>query len=176
MTAGRSPAHARGSGGHVGADAGEGSEVTPEITMIRTRSRQALPLITALFVACGVVQVFLAGLGVFDDPRAFVTHREFGYLFGWLTLVVLVLALLGGVAGRLTGLAVLLLVQFALQSVLVAVRADLPAVAALHPLNGFALPAVGAVITRPAWAARKVTPAAGPPASFGAMDATREPG
>ena len=56
--------------------------------MIRSFSRRALPIAAGAFVACAVVQVFLAGLGVFDDPRSFITHREFGYVFGWLTLII----------------------------------------------------------------------------------------
>ena len=43
--------------------------------MARSFSRQALPIVAAVFVACCIIQVFLAGLGVFDDPRSFVTHR-----------------------------------------------------------------------------------------------------
>jgi Family of unknown function (DUF6220) len=125
--------------------------------MIRSYARLAHPIATGAFVACAIIQVFLAGLGVFDDPKAFITHREFGYLFGWLTLVVLVLALVGRSPRRITGLSVLLLVQFALQSVFVALRADLPAIAALHPLNGFALLGVAIVTTRLSWAVRRVT-------------------
>ncbi len=133
--------------------------------MVRSLARFAHPIAVVAFLACGVVQVFLAGLGVFDDPKAFVTHREFGYLFGWLTLVVLALALLGREPRRITGLSALLLVQFALQSVLVAMRADLPAVAALHPLNGVAILAVAAVTARLSWAVRRDTaPAAAAPA------------
>jgi len=129
--------------------------------MLRSVSRQVLPVVAAAFVACAVVQVFLAGLGVFDDPRSFVTHREFGYLFGWLTLVILVLALVGRSPRPVKGLCVLLLVLFAFQSVFVALRADLPAIAALHPLNGFAILGVGVMITRAAWAVRReaVSPA-----------------
>ena len=145
--------------------------------MGRSLSRNALPFVAAAFVACGVVQVFLAGLGVFDDPSAFVTHREFGYAFGWLTLVVLILALASRAPRRLVGMAVLMLVLFALQSVFVALRASLPAVAALHPLNGFAILAVGVLTTRVAWQVRAGRPAvAGAPrldrsAATGAIDA-----
>ncbi|MFH1474612.1 MAG: DUF6220 domain-containing protein [Chloroflexota bacterium] len=123
--------------------------------MIARYARAAHPIVAAAFVACALVQVFMAGLGVFDDPMAFITHRDFGYVFGWLTLVVLVLALVGRMPRRITGLNVLLLVLFALQSVLVAVRADLPAMAALHPLNGFALLAVGALVARASWLLRR---------------------
>lgn len=123
--------------------------------MIRSFARLAHPVVAAAFVACAIVQVFLAGLGVFDDPKAFITHREFGYLFGWLTLVVLILALLGRMPRRITGLSLLILVLFALQSIFVAVRADLPAVAALHPLNGFAILGVGVLAARESWQLRR---------------------
>ena len=123
--------------------------------MIRSFARLALPIATGAFVACAIVQIFLAGLGVFDDPQAFVTHREFGYLFGWLTLAALILALLGRSPRRITGLTALMLVQFALQSIFVALRGDLPAIAALHPLNGVALLGVSIIATRRAWDARR---------------------
>ena len=125
--------------------------------MLRSVTRAAHPIVAAAFVACAVVQIFLAGLGVFDDPRAFVTHREFGYLFGWLTLAVLVLALAGRMPRRVTGLSGLLLVLFAVQSVLVAVRADWPMIAALHPLNGFAVLGVGVMTTRSSWRLRRAS-------------------
>jgi hypothetical protein len=133
--------------------------------MIRSVARLALPVAAGAFVACAVIQVFLAGLGVFDDPDRFITHRAFGYLFGWLTLVILVLALLGRSSRRVVGLSVLLLVLFAFQSVFIAVRADLPAIAALHPLNGFAILLVGVVLTREAWLTRRVTSPAQLPAA-----------
>jgi hypothetical protein len=115
--------------------------------MIRTWARVGVLIAAWSFVACAVGQVFLAGLGVFGVPAGdFSTHREFGYLFGWLTLVVLILAIAGRLPRRDIGLAVLLLVLFALQSVFVAIRQDYPVVAALHPLNGFLILLVGIVI------------------------------
>jgi hypothetical protein len=123
--------------------------------MIRTITRRVLPIVAALFVACALVQVFLAGLGVFDDPKSFITHREFGYTFGWLTLAILVLALVGRAPRRIVGLSVLLLVLFTMQSVFVAIRADYPAIAALHPVNGFLILGVAVVITRESWLARR---------------------
>lgn len=132
---------------------------TVEDNVIRSGARRALPLVGAVFVACALVQVFLAGLGVFDDPQAFVTHRGFGYLFGWLTLVLLVLALVGRSPRRVSWLTVLLLVQFALQSVFVALRTSQPQLAALHPVNGFLLILVAVAIVRASWATRSVTAA-----------------
>lgn len=118
---------------------------------MRSIARQALPLVGAVFVGCVVIQVFLAGLGVFDDPRSFVTHREFGYLIGMFTLVLLVLALIGRSPRRIAAYSALLLFQFALQSVLVALRADVPALAALHPVNGFLILLVAITVTRASW-------------------------
>jgi hypothetical protein len=122
--------------------------------MVRSFARTAYPVVAGLFVACAVIQVFLAGLGVFDDPNAFVTHRNFGYLFGWLTLVLLVIALVGRMPRRYVGLAVLILVLFSLQSVFVALRQDMPAVAALHPLNGFLILGVATYAAWTSWKAR----------------------
>jgi mercuric ion transport protein len=122
--------------------------------MVRSFARRALPVVAAIFVACGLVQVFLAGLGVFDDPASFVTHREFGYLLGWFTLAMLVLALLGRQRRLIVGLTILVLVQFTFQSVFVALRTTYPAVAALHPVNGFLLLVVGIAIARLSWVAR----------------------
>ena len=119
-----------------------------------TAARRAHPIVLAVFAACGVVQVFLAGLGVFADAGAFARHREFGYLFGWLTLVALVLALLGRLPRRIVGADVLLLVLFTLQSVFVALRTDMPAVAALHPVNGFAIIGLAVVTARASWRVR----------------------
>jgi mercuric ion transport protein len=124
--------------------------------MVRSFARQALPIVAAVFVACCLLQVFLAGLGVFDDPRSFLTHRDFGYLLGWFTLAILILALVGREPRRIVGLSVLLMVQFTLQSVFIALRADYPSIAALHPVNGFLILAVGGVIARQAWLVRRV--------------------
>jgi hypothetical protein len=117
-------------------------------------ARQALPVISGIFAAGVVIQIFLAGLGVFDDPRSFLTHRDFGYLIGMLTLVTLVVALLGRQSRGVVGLSALLLVLFAFQSVFIAVRSSMPSIAAFHPLNGFLILLVALVVTRAAWVTR----------------------
>jgi hypothetical protein len=101
-----------------------------------------------LFLACVVVQVFLAGLGVFAGAQNFSLHREFGYVFGWLTLVLLLLALAGRLGRRWIGLSALILVLFAFQSVFVALRDVMPALAALHPVNALAIFGVALHIAR----------------------------
>lgn len=101
-----------------------------------------------LFAACVVIQVFLAGLGVFAGAENFNLHRDFGYTFGWLTLVMLVLALAGRLGRRWVGQSALLLILFALQSLFVAFRADFPAAAALHPVNALAIFFVAQLVAR----------------------------
>ena len=67
----------------------------------------------------------------------------------------LVLALLGRQRRLIVGLSALTLVQFTFQSVFVALRADYPALAALHPVNGFLHhPRHASLIARLSWAAR----------------------
>ena len=140
--------------------------------MLHRFARQALPIVGATFVACVVLQIVLAGLGVFADPGSFVTHRNFGYLFGLLTLVLLVLAIAGRQPRRTIGLCALLLGLFAMQSVFIALRASAPEVAALHPLNGFLILLVAIVVTRASWAARTdVAPAT----SASTLTASAEP-
>jgi mercuric ion transport protein len=121
-------------------------------TLVARYARIAFVGATWLFVGCVVGQVFLAGLGIFGLPAGdFTAHRDWGYTFGYLTLVILILAVVGRLSRRMIGLSALLLVLFALQSILVAVRVDYPSVAALHPLNGFLILLVAIVLGRDGW-------------------------
>lgn len=102
-------------------------------------ARIGFVIVAWIFVACVVVQIYLAGLGVFDRPATFLTHRDFGYLFGILTLVMIVLAVVGRLPRWVLGASAGLLALFALQSVFIAFRESIPTLAALHPLNGFVI-------------------------------------
>ena len=108
------------------------------------------------FVAGVVLQVFLAGRGVFESSLAFKDHVGWGYTLGLLAIVLLVLAAVGRLGRRQILYAVALWVMFAFQSVFIAVRADLPTVAALHPVNGFGILLVSILMARDAWLARNV--------------------
>jgi hypothetical protein len=119
--------------------------------MVRSAARAIFPWLALLFVACLVVQVFLAGLGAFGSSDGFEPHRSFGYTFGFLVLINLIVAIVGGLPRRLIGLSALMLVQFALQSVFVALRETSVAIAALHPVNGFLLLLVAIVVARDGW-------------------------
>ena len=121
---------------------------------LRVAARTGLAIVAGLFAALLLVQVFLAGLGVFDGPSAFATHRDFGYTIGLLILPIIILALVGRAPKGLIGLTILIAVQMTLQSVFVAMRETNPGVAALHPVNGVLMLIVTIGIARWAWAIR----------------------
>jgi hypothetical protein len=137
----------------------------------RSGAYTALAVVAWLFAACIVVQVFLAGMGVFDGPERFETHRNFGYLFGWLTLVMLIIAAAGRLGRLLIGLSALTLVQFFLQSIFILFREDQPAIAALHPVNGVLLLVVAIGIGQLALAGRRAAAAATASASLSPAEA-----
>jgi hypothetical protein len=88
----------------------------------------------ALLIAIGiVVQVFLAGLGVFG-AESFKAHENFGWILHTAAIVVFLLALLGPRTGRTIGLGFGLLALMTIQILLVGARDDTPYLAALHPV------------------------------------------
>jgi uncharacterized protein DUF6220 len=116
--------------------------------------RRAHLVLAVAFVAGVVVQVFLAGLGVFDSPERFAVHATWGYTLELLPIVLLVLALAGRLGRRQVIYPIVIFAMFILQSVFVALRTDMPMVAALHPVNGFGILLVGILMAREAWSAR----------------------
>lgn len=115
---------------------------------------------TSILVALLFLQVFLAGLGVFDDPASFITHRDLGYTLSLVVLVVLVTAIIARAGRRQIGLAALALGLLILQSVFVGLRESTPTVAALHPVNGFLILLISLVMARAAWRAAREPAAA----------------
>jgi len=86
-------------------------------------------VLSVLFIAGLVVQVFLAGMGVFDGPERFETHRTWGYTLELFPVLLLIAGLVGRMGRRLALLAVAEFGLFTLQSVLIAFRESTPAVA-----------------------------------------------
>jgi len=123
-----------------------------------------------LFAACSVVQVFLAGLGVFVGPDRFALHRDFGYTFGLLLLLLIVAAIVGRLGRRQIGYAIALMILFTLQSVLIGLRGSAPVIAALHPVNGVLIIGVAFVSGREAWAAWRARRAQTIPAAAGPVE------
>lgn len=123
-------------------------------------ARYAFATLAWLFLACVALQVFLAGLGVFAGSANFATHRDFGYTFGFLTVLMLIAAGVGRLGRRWISFSALLIFLFALQSLFVGLRADLPMVAALHPVNALVIFWVAQHVARGAVALVREQPAA----------------
>ena len=119
--------------------------------MARRIARPIHLIVACLLVIGLLVQVFLAGMGVFDSSSAFATHRDFGYTLTLLPVVLIVTSLVGGF-GRMQAIAgAVMFGQFILQSVLVLQREAVPAIAALHPVNGFLILLIAVWLARDAW-------------------------
>jgi hypothetical protein len=104
---------------------------------MRSGARVVHLILSWLLVAGLVIQVFLAGLGVFDTSAGFELHRTWGFTLELLPILILIAGLVGGMGRRPAILAIVVFLLFILQSVFVAVRDSAPFVAALHPVNGF---------------------------------------
>ena len=122
---------------------------------MRSMARTAYLVVAWAFVAGLAAQVFLAGLGVFDSPTAFATHRDVGYTLSIVPILLLVIGLVGGLGRRMAILAAVIFGLFMLQSVFVLMRDSSPAIAALHPVNGFLILLLAIVVARDAWLTRE---------------------
>ena len=121
---------------------------------MRSIARTLHTVVAVLFVIGLIAQVWLAGRGVFESPTMFDTHRSLGYTLSLFTIALLVLGLLGGMGRRPAILAVVIFVLFILQSVFVVMRDSNPAIAALHPVNGFLILFLAIVLARDSWMMR----------------------
>ena len=92
-----------------------------------------------LFVACLVVQFFLAGLAVFAGASNWELHRSWAFTFGYLLPVLLIASLVGRMPRGAWGATLLLMALFTLQSVFVSLRSSAPVISALHPVNAVAI-------------------------------------
>ncbi len=113
-------------------------------------------------------QVFLAGLGVFAGASNFATHRDTGYILQVLPFVMLITAAVGRLGRWQIITAGVIFVLFFVQSILLLFRDGSPAVAALHPVNGFVIVYLAIDTARRAWEQRRAgTTAFAAPAPVG---------
>lgn len=106
--------------------------------MIRAWVGRAFPWLAWLYVASLIVQVFLAGLAVFNDETVFATHVAFGQVVvGLLTLALPIAAWLGRLPFVRPSIGILLL--YVVQTGVPEVRVSYPVVAALHPVLALGL-------------------------------------
>ena len=102
-------------------------------------ARIAYSVVAWLFAAAVIFQVFLAGLSLFASAANWGAHQEFGYGISLLALLLVVLAFPGRIPRAIGRWLALLLVVYAIQTILPNLRRDAPWVAALHPLNALAV-------------------------------------
>ena len=86
-------------------------------------------------VGCLVVQFFLVGLDVFEAIGDSELHRDFAYVYGWLTPILVVLGMAAGLPRRVILLTVALLALYAIQTYLPTIADVLPRLATLHAIN-----------------------------------------
>jgi hypothetical protein len=122
------------------------------------RIARPIHLVVAWLLVIGLLyQVFLAGMGVFSGAAAFTQHRDFGYLLTALPFVLIVTALVGRFGRWHVIAAAVMFVQFFLQSIFVLQRDSVPAIAALHPVNGFLILLIAVWVATDAWRVRRAT-------------------
>lgn len=119
------------------------------LTGFRAGALQAFRRGTMLFLLLGAVQIFLAGLGVFDldgekvgasGETAFDPHRLNGDIMSAVALVLLILVLLARPGGRLIVEAVVLLLLMAVgQPLLASGGEDQAWLGGLHAIVGIGL-------------------------------------
>jgi hypothetical protein len=131
---------------------------TPTTTTTKTPSRLRRGALAGYrwlllaFLLLGVVQIFLAGLGVFnlhgqelgaDGETAFNPHRSLGFGLSGLALIILILALIARPGARAIVLSVVMVLLAGLaQSILAGLGQDTPAFGGLHALDGLAILAI----------------------------------
>lgn len=100
-------------------------------------ARVAYSLVAWLFAVTAIVQIYLAGQGLFVPPASFELHRNVGYAIAFLGLILVVLSFAAKMPLRVIAASALLLILPLLQSALILIKQDQPNLAALHPVNGF---------------------------------------
>ncbi len=112
-----------------------------------------------VFLAAGVVQIFLAGLGAFrllhgaGDP-ALDPHRMLGFIMAGMAIVILILTLIARARGRaIVGAVLLVLMTSFLQSLLAGLADDHVIFGALHATDGLLILAIPAYLY--VWTGRK---------------------
>jgi hypothetical protein len=107
-------------------------------------------LVIAILVLAGIVaQPFLIGLWLFGAVSSSDVHAAVGYsLFEFGIPLLLISALLARLPKNLMLLTLLLMVELFVQELLVGLRDTSSVIAALHPLNAFALLLIAITVVR----------------------------
>lgn len=98
-------------------------------------AQRAFVILAWILVGCLVVQFFLVGLDIFEAIGESELHRDFAYLYGWLTPILVLLATVAGLPRRVLLPTVALLALYAIQTYLPTIAEALPWLATLHAIN-----------------------------------------
>lgn len=106
-----------------------------------------------LFALGVVIQVFLAGAGIFAAGNMWPVHAMFGSMLAIFPIVLFILALVGHLPKFAIWSSVILFVLVGLQSALIEVpgQIHLPIISALHPVNALAIFALIVVVDVVVW-------------------------
>jgi hypothetical protein len=119
-----------------------------------------------LFLIGVVVQVFLAGVGLFGAGDM-AGHVDFGYLLAIVPLLPLLLAWPARAGRRTVALCAGTLVAAQVQTFLPLLRDDAPFVAALHPVNALLVFGLGFMVARRGLVLARTSAATPAPVSSG---------
>ncbi len=97
-------------------------------------ARWAYALLACAFVVGLAVQIFLAGMGIFGGTPNFEAHVGLGWLLHLVPLLILAAAALSRGGRRHWGWALALAAVVFVVPIVVLMRQDAPAIAALHPV------------------------------------------
>jgi hypothetical protein len=97
-------------------------------------ARWLLLVLIWLYVAGILVQVFLAGMGLFGGARDFQPHVGLGWILHLVPVLLLIVAAVARVGRQLLWWTTALLVVQFVQPILALLRNDVPLVAAFHPV------------------------------------------
>jgi hypothetical protein len=98
-------------------------------------ARRGFVVVAWSLVACLVVQFFLVGLDLFEAIGESELHRDFAYVYGWLTPILVLLAMIAGLPRHVLLPTLTLLALYAIQTYLPTISNTLPRLAALHAIN-----------------------------------------
>ena len=123
--------------------------VPPVVTSFpqqRTRAPRRVPLViysalAVVFLLGVVVQVFLAGAGIFASASWLSSHGILGHILPVIPLLMVILGLVGKLPRTINWLTVLLLVLVYIQPwfIYLSRSAGIPLLGALHPVNALAI-------------------------------------
>jgi hypothetical protein len=128
---------------------------------LRRGAYQVYRVLIALIAAACVLQIFLAGRGVFgihgtaslDDQKSLNAHRDLGEIIGLGTILAFLLALLMWNTGLIIWTFVLALLAEIVQHATALPKH--PWVAGIHPVSGVAILGISAYLAHSAWARRE---------------------